>query len=142
MGHFLSVRDWEPNFVPANSNIQATNIHIRLPQLPTEFYDKEILEHVGIEIDKLLKIDTCTYATLRGRYARICIQVPIEVPLRTSWKLKTTDNQSSMKVREYCARGCEGISHLSKKCPLHASLGTEEKPKMPTACPCAQEGKD
>lgn len=46
MGHFLSIRNWEPNFI-ANSPIQATTIWIWLPQLLTEFYDKEILEKSG-----------------------------------------------------------------------------------------------
>lgn len=46
MGHFLSVRNWEPNFVPEKSKIQSTAIWIRLPQLPTEFYNKEIQETI------------------------------------------------------------------------------------------------
>lgn len=142
MGHFLSVQNWEPNFVSANSKIQATTIQIRLSQLPIKFYDKEILEHVGMKIGKLLKIDTCTSATLKGRYAQICIQVPIEVPLQISVVIRDHRQPIEYEGEGILCKGCEGIGHLSKKCPLHASLGTEEKLKMPMACPCAQEGKD
>lgn len=57
---------------------------MRLPQL-TEFYDKNILERVGEKQGAQLKIDTCTLATLRGRYARICIQVPLDTPVKNSF---------------------------------------------------------
>ncbi|PHT69119.1 60S ribosomal protein L10a [Capsicum annuum] len=36
---------------------------------------------VGCKVGKLLKIDACTSSTLRGRYARICVQVPLRYPL-------------------------------------------------------------
>lgn len=34
---YLSIRVWEPNFVPSKSQIDSTAIWVRLPQLPTEF---------------------------------------------------------------------------------------------------------
>ncbi|XP_019224695.1 PREDICTED: uncharacterized protein LOC109206329 [Nicotiana attenuata] len=83
-GHFLSVRKWEPKFVPQEATLTTTAIWIRLPQLRTEFYDTVILEKVGRKLGKLLKIDQCTSSTLRGRYARICIQVPLESLVETS----------------------------------------------------------
>lgn len=43
-GSFLSVKRWEPNFVPKAVIVSHTAIWTRLPQFPTEFYDKSILE--------------------------------------------------------------------------------------------------
>ncbi|XP_019232190.1 PREDICTED: uncharacterized protein LOC109212916 [Nicotiana attenuata] len=43
-GNFLSVRKWEPKFVAQEATLTSTAIWIRLPQLPTEFYDQDILE--------------------------------------------------------------------------------------------------
>ncbi|XP_009758585.1 uncharacterized protein [Nicotiana sylvestris] len=65
--NFLSVRRWEPKFVPQEATLSFTAIWVRLLQLPTEFYDNEVLEKVGQKLGKLLKIDTCASATLRGR---------------------------------------------------------------------------
>ncbi|KAM3381618.1 hypothetical protein P3S68_007191 [Capsicum galapagoense] len=39
IGSFLSVRHWEPNFIPEEATQSHTAIWIRLPRLPTEFYD-------------------------------------------------------------------------------------------------------
>lgn len=93
VGHFLSARRWEPNFVPAESKLSITVAWIRLPQLPTKFYDRSILEQVGNSVGKLLKIDTCTSSTLRGRYARICVQVQIEISITTNTTI-VTQNQT------------------------------------------------
>lgn len=57
-------------------------IWIRLPQLPTEFYDHHILARVGHRMGKLVKTDICTSQVLRGRYARIHVEVEPKVPVK------------------------------------------------------------
>ncbi|PHU09656.1 hypothetical protein BC332_21516 [Capsicum chinense] len=80
-GAYASVRIWKPNFIPKLSTIESTTIWIRLPQLPTKYYDGSILERVGRKVGKLLKVDARTSATLRDRYERLCIQVSLDEPL-------------------------------------------------------------
>ncbi|KAM3200776.1 hypothetical protein P3L10_033139 [Capsicum annuum] len=84
VGKFLSVKQWEPNFAPQNSTPTHTTIWARLPNLPIEFYDQSILEKIGRKLGALLKIDSCTSAKLRGRYARISVQVPLQFPVKKS----------------------------------------------------------
>lgn len=55
---------------------------IRLPQLPTEFYDLTILQKIGNTIGRQLRIDACTSSTLRGRYAQLCVEVPMDKPVK------------------------------------------------------------
>ncbi|KAK6805162.1 hypothetical protein RDI58_002947 [Solanum bulbocastanum] len=78
LGIFLS----EPKFVPLESTISHNAIWTRLPQLPMELYDRTILKKIDRKLGALLKIDTCISAALRRRYARICIQIPIGVPVK------------------------------------------------------------
>nr|XP_009794210.1 PREDICTED: uncharacterized protein LOC104241008 [Nicotiana sylvestris] len=130
-GHFQSVRKWEPKFVPHEATLTSTAIWIRLPQLPTEFYDKVILEKVGRKLGKLLKIDQCTSSTLRGRYARICIQVPQETPVEISVII---GDQKQLVVYEgegTLCTSCGRIGHTASKCNYkpHSSAtvnGTQE----------------
>ncbi|XP_059306501.1 uncharacterized protein LOC132057943 [Lycium ferocissimum] len=68
LGHVLSVRRWEPKFIASSTKIQFSAIWTRLPELPTEFYDMDILRKVGNKIGRLLKVDTCTSSTTRGSY--------------------------------------------------------------------------
>ncbi|XP_019241717.1 PREDICTED: uncharacterized protein LOC109221708 [Nicotiana attenuata] len=80
-GFFLSCQKWKPNFVAANAKQICTAVWIRLPNLLTEFYDKIILQRIGNSIGRLLKVDACTFSTLRGRYARLCVELPLNKPV-------------------------------------------------------------
>ncbi|XP_019231889.1 PREDICTED: uncharacterized protein LOC109212674 [Nicotiana attenuata] len=83
LNHFLSVRQWEPKFIASSIQLTYSSIWVSLPELPTEFYDEKILQKVGSKLGQLLKVDACTSSTTRGKYARICIEVPLEKPLKS-----------------------------------------------------------
>ncbi|XP_019265915.1 PREDICTED: uncharacterized protein LOC109243437 [Nicotiana attenuata] len=82
-GFFLSVQKWVPNFVAKEAHQSYTAVWVRLPQLPTEFYDGIILTRIGNCIGKLLKVDARTSTTLRGRYARLYVELPLEQQCKT-----------------------------------------------------------
>lgn len=68
LNHFLSVCCWEHKFVTSNTQLTYAALWVRLPELPTKFYDLEILQRVGNKIGQLLKVDTCTSTATRGKY--------------------------------------------------------------------------
>uniref|UniRef100_A0A1U7Y7Y7 Uncharacterized protein LOC104246176 n=1 Tax=Nicotiana sylvestris TaxID=4096 RepID=A0A1U7Y7Y7_NICSY len=78
LNHFLSVRQWEPKFMASKTKITSSAIWLRMPELPIEFYDVQLLEKLGNKIGKLLTVDTCTSTTTRGRYARLCVEEPLD----------------------------------------------------------------
>lgn len=41
--HFISVRRWEPKFCTSTATLMYTAVWLRLPELPSEFYDSKIL---------------------------------------------------------------------------------------------------
>lgn len=45
--NFISVQKREPNLVASQAHLAHTAIWVRLPELPTEFYDFEILRKIG-----------------------------------------------------------------------------------------------
>lgn len=53
-------------------------VWVCLPYLPIEFYDAILLKNIGNAIVKLLKVDACISATLRGHYARLCVQIAMD----------------------------------------------------------------
>ena len=79
--HYLHVQAWEVDFHPHVAKISTTAVWIRLEQLPIEYYHPEFLKHVGNKLGKLLKIDAVTSTAMRGRFARLCMQVNTAYPL-------------------------------------------------------------
>ncbi|KAK9088380.1 hypothetical protein Scep_027462 [Stephania cephalantha] len=57
------------------------SVWIRLPRLPMEYYDEVVCKGIGNYLGKFMKIDVFAWTTSRGRFARICIEVDLELPL-------------------------------------------------------------
>lgn len=115
-GHFLSVQRWEPNFVPAMDKQVLTAIWIHLPNLPTEFYDKKILKKVGNTIGKLLKVDAFTSAALMGRYVRLCIELPLDKPVKSDVWIGNHKQQILYEGKNLLCRNCGCLGHVARQC--------------------------
>ena len=72
---YLHVQTQETDFHPQIAKISTTAVWICLEQLPIEYYHPEFLKHVRKKLGKLLKFDAITSAAIRGRYARVCVQI-------------------------------------------------------------------
>ena len=81
--HFLTVRAWESNFKPSNVVCNMVAVWVRLLELPIEYYDPRVLREVGSAIGLVLWENLNTASNVRGRFARICIQVDLNKPLST-----------------------------------------------------------
>ncbi|KAM3394935.1 hypothetical protein P3S68_003939 [Capsicum galapagoense] len=114
--NFLSVQRWEPKFVASKARIACSAIWIRLPELPTEFYDLDILHKIGNKISTLLKIDNCTSSTSRGRYARLCVQVPLEHPLQHHVYIGTHKQLILYEGANSLCTKCGRLGHNTSKC--------------------------
>lgn len=86
-GHYLSMRRWSPNFRPSKASISVTANWVRLPELPIEYFDKQVLHDIASKIGKPIKIDYTTEHVTRGRYARVCVEIDTEKPLLPGIKI-------------------------------------------------------
>ena len=80
--HFLAIRPWEPYFKALEAKLSSVAIWVRLPQLLIEFYDREVLKEIGEAIGPVLRIDAYTATESRGSYAKLCVQINLEKPLK------------------------------------------------------------
>ncbi|KAI9112600.1 hypothetical protein K1719_016523 [Acacia pycnantha] len=75
---YLVVQRWRPNFDPWRAKVQRKIVvWVRIPLLPLEFYNAASLKKIGLLIGRTLKIDRITYASERGRYARMCVEIDL-----------------------------------------------------------------
>nr|POE76294.1 hypothetical protein CFP56_25662 [Quercus suber] len=55
--HFLTIRHWEPYFKASEAKLSSVAVWVRLPELPIEFYDREVLKKIGEAIGLVTKSD-------------------------------------------------------------------------------------
>ncbi|XP_019253928.1 PREDICTED: uncharacterized protein LOC109232625 [Nicotiana attenuata] len=131
IGHFISIWKWEPNFLLAESKLAITTIWMRLPQLSTEFYDRAFLEKMENRVGKLLKIDTCTSTTLRERYARICVQVLLDITVAIAVTIGMHNQPILYEREEILCKECGRISHTLQYCPFTSKANETNSPVNP-----------
>ena len=116
--HFLSIRPWEPDFLPATANVSSVAVWIRLNDLPIEYYHAEALLQIGKAIGNVLRVDTHTASESRGRFARLCVQVDVEKPLVTAILIgKREQPVCYERIHKLCF-GCGRIGHRKEQCPF------------------------
>lgn len=62
-GYYLPVSKWRPNFRPSIEEVNSTVVWATLPELPSEFFNKDILMRVGNCLGKATHIDDMTRTT-------------------------------------------------------------------------------
>ncbi|KAH0678628.1 hypothetical protein KY285_019702 [Solanum tuberosum] len=116
-GYFLSIKIWYPNFVALKAKKTKSAIWIRLPELQTEFCDHSILARIGKKLGELVKTDVCTSETLRERYAIICVEVPIGVPVQKYISIGHHKQPFNYKCSTILCARCGVLGHTIQICP-------------------------
>lgn len=86
--HYLHVQCWTPNFIAETSKIDLLPIWVCFPILPVEYYISSWLQRAGNKIERTLKVDNTTLMISRGKFAKVCMEVDLNKPLKAGYKLK------------------------------------------------------
>ena len=122
-GHYLSIRRWEVNFKPSLANLSAVAVWIHLSELPIEYYEESVFRDIGRAIRPVLRVDTHTTLEVRGKFARLCVQVNLDESI-----VKTIEVGGIKQIVQY-----EGISSLCFSCGRvgHKAEGCPYKVQQP-----------
>ncbi|XP_075097003.1 uncharacterized protein LOC142174744 [Nicotiana tabacum] len=131
-GYFLSVQRWEANFVASEAKPLFTAIWLELPQLSTEFYDSLILQRIGNTIGKLLKVDACTSATHRGRYARLCVEIPMNTTVKSFIFIGSHKQDICYEDEKFLCKNCGRLGHVAPQCHYTINKQGAKEPVIPT----------
>ncbi|KAG5608965.1 hypothetical protein H5410_020246, partial [Solanum commersonii] len=83
-----------------------------------EFYDHLVLTKIGQKLGKLVKTDVCTSEALRGRYARICVEVHIGIPVRKKIAIGQHLQPLVYEGSNILCSACGVLGHKILTCPV------------------------
>ena len=63
-------------------------VWVRFPHLPIEYFNRDFLMKNGARIGRPVKVDQATDQVLRGKFARLCVEVTITKPLLARFRLR------------------------------------------------------
>lgn len=75
MDHYLTILKWRPNFKPGDKDVRSTLVWLCFPQLPLEIFVETSLSQVENAVGKAIKVDPITAEMIKGRYARVCVEL-------------------------------------------------------------------
>jgi hypothetical protein len=79
--HYLAVARWTPDFASPHAKIEKTLVWIRFPGLNLVYYDESVLLGLASVVGTPIKVDTNTLKVERGRFARICVEIDLTLPV-------------------------------------------------------------
>lgn len=79
--HYLTVRDWRPNFPSESNTIEEVAVWIRITWLHIEYYDARGLSLIGNKVGRSVKVDKNTMQHEIHKYSRICVVFNLSKPL-------------------------------------------------------------
>ncbi|XVF12616.1 hypothetical protein REPUB_Repub08aG0134300 [Reevesia pubescens] len=117
-GHYLTVRQWSPNFDTAVDKIEKFIVWIIFMRLPLEYYKEVALTRMGSHVKRVICFDHNNEETLRGKFARICVEVDLTKPLISKMKVgRKMINVEYEELNLICFQ-CGRVGHKKDNCPI------------------------
>ncbi|XP_058725648.1 uncharacterized protein LOC131596932 [Vicia villosa] len=114
--HYLTVKEWSPNFHQGSGTIEKVEVWVRIAGLPIEYYDPRVLKFMGNRIRKSLKVDKNTLLQGRGKFARLCVEVDLSNPLLAQFKIKDRKYKVEYESLHLLCVTCGRFGHYKEGC--------------------------
>ncbi|CAN0926342.1 hypothetical protein LINGRAHAP2_LOCUS35285 [Linum grandiflorum] len=121
LGHYLAAFAWDPQFRVSDDLPPRMVVWIRFPRLPYQYYHHDVLVGLGNLVGKTVRPDPRTQNSVRGKFARIAVEVNLAEPLPKGvfvdgvWQVVEYENLPC-----FCT-GCGRFGHELSGCPSHLS---------------------
>ncbi|XP_028552874.1 uncharacterized protein LOC114580217 [Dendrobium catenatum] len=120
-GNIIGLDRWTPSFSPNSMTGLSSQIWIRLPQLPLQYWDLHNVMRIASQFGTPLWIDAQTGIEGRREYARVCVRLDLAKQLQTGtwvngWKGRFYQRVEYEGLGMSCF-GCGHVGHKQDQCP-------------------------
>ncbi|XP_057418988.1 uncharacterized protein LOC130713217 [Lotus japonicus] len=114
--HYLAVSTWSREFVSPVARVTNTLAWVRIPGLNVVFYDESYLLSVARVIGRPIKVDMNTLNADRGRFARICVEIDLSLPVVGKVCIEGYWYQIEYEGLHVICSKCGCYGHRSREC--------------------------
>ncbi|CAI0445084.1 unnamed protein product [Linum tenue] len=124
--HYVLTRVWRRGFEPSEEELTSTLVWARLPKLPMDYYDEELLANIGNSLGRYIRMDEATRQATRGHFARICVEVNLTKPLICKYRLERRTRRVEYEGLHKVCFSCGRYGHEEEACPKKVSEAPSE----------------
>ncbi|CAN1126754.1 hypothetical protein LINPERHAP2_LOCUS3615 [Linum perenne] len=118
LDRYLIVHRWDDSFRVSNELPNKLVAWVRFPHLPIQFYHAQILASLGNLICKTVKIKFTTQRENRGKFARIAVEIDLNLPMSPVIELDGCLQPVEYENISTLCFGCGRVGHAKEACPL------------------------
>ncbi|KAJ4833706.1 hypothetical protein Tsubulata_018858 [Turnera subulata] len=117
---------WDSSFRASDGRVSQAVIWARFVDFPPCWYNSEVLRTLGNLVGGSMKVDANTKEAIRGKYARVAVEVDLSKPLRRTVEFDDRDFKVSYEGIPTVCYGCGSMTHSLASCPSQRGpdLGT------------------
>ncbi|XP_006469095.2 uncharacterized protein LOC102629728 [Citrus sinensis] len=131
MGHYLTVQPWTPSFDVNKTEMDRVNVWIRLHGLAVHFYNQQILQKLGQLVGTVIKIDSNTASSARGRFARLAVSLSLAKPLVSQFVLDGRIQKVEYEGLPVICFTCGRYGYSSSNCKDSSSANNSGEGEQP-----------
>lgn len=111
--HYLCVFNRTLEFASPNAKIQNAMVWIRFPGLNLLYYDENVLLRLASVIGKPIRVDQNTLNVERGRFARVCMEIGLSLPVVRKFWLRGHWYRAEYEDLHLICSNCGCCGHLA-----------------------------
>jgi hypothetical protein len=127
--HYLAVARWSPEFASPHAKVEKTLVWIRFPGLNLLYYDESVLLGLASVVGTPVKVDTNTLTVERGRFARICVEIDLTLPVVGKVNVNGHWYNVQYEGLHIICGSCGCYGHHTRDCKSNNNKNSEQPPQ-------------
>lgn len=127
--HYVAVMTWSKDFDPAKTQVNKTLVWARMYGLSLPHFRRDVLVALASGIGRVIKFDNATLATDRGEFARVCVELDLDKPVRGKFMVNDSCVRIAYEGLHLICTGCGHYGHFKRDClrvPAAEDVGTTD----------------
>ncbi|XP_015931305.1 uncharacterized protein LOC107457649 [Arachis duranensis] len=127
IGSYVAVKLWSSSFRPCENTFGSTMVWIRITSLNINYYQEKVMKMIASAVRKPIRIDLATKSAERGKYARVCVQINLRLPVIKRIQVDGHMYDIEFEHLNLICEKCSYFGHVTRECAKENNNGIEKE---------------